>query len=81
VSGAVPRIFGRSCRPRASESSDMRWSRSPAASRCGSQTAGHLGTSILMMSLGRRLRPEILISDQALQQAKAFARAEREREA
>ena len=29
--------------------------------------------------LGRRLRPEILTSDQALEQAKAFARAERDK--
>lgn len=29
--------------------------------------------------LGRRLRPEILTSQQALEQAKAFARAERDR--
>ena len=29
--------------------------------------------------LARRLRPEILSSDQALEQAKAFARAERDK--
>ena len=30
---------------------------------------------------GRRLRPEMLTSEQALEQAKAYARAERDREA
>ena len=52
-----------------------RWT--PAASTFASRTAGRRSIFIGVKS-GRRLRPEMLTSEQALEQARAFARAEQE---
>ena len=54
-----------------------------AVPQCGSfevrlRTDARRGFSIGMNLLGRRLRPHMLTSEQALEQAKALARAERD---
>ena len=48
-----------------------------AASRCAYRVE-HPDSFTSMISRARRLRPEMLTSEQALEQAKALARAERE---
>jgi hypothetical protein len=50
--------------------------RSPAATRSASRESKHFYFDGV---LARRLRPDMLTSEQALEQAKAFARAERDK--
>jgi hypothetical protein len=50
----------------------------PAASRSALRTDARRGFSIGMVCPGRRLRPDMLISEQALEQARALAQAQRD---
>jgi hypothetical protein len=54
--------------------------RSPVASRFDFQMAGNPGSSISMMCWPARLRPELFTSEDALEHAKAFARAGRDKD-